>query len=334
MIEHTPLVSIIVPTYNRAHLIGETLDSVLAQTYANWECIVVDDESTDNTEEVMQNYLAKDARFQYHHRPKDRLPGGNAARNYGFEMSTGDYSIFLDSDDILDSQCLDNRVTRFQEHLQCSFLIFNMGLYEDGKFGEHTTTPELNRHDALKAFLSQHYPWTITGPIWKKTFLDNGLHFDERLLRYQDVDFHIKALLKPEVHYKTIPTTDCYYRKNEASQKKYANVDFKKDVVQSYYYLLCNLIDAAPPSEVLAVAKELKYGFYKVISKFADLGNQNTIAKTYTLLDRALNFSRQEKLYYSLLRMLAVYYKNKKGYYVLRKPIANYFENPLKRVSL
>src|SRR5690554_6998972 len=101
MTDQNPLVSIIIPTYNRAHLIGETLDSVLAQTYQNWECIVVDDGSTDNTDEVMAEYMAKDSRFQYHHRPEDRLPGGNAARNYGFEVSKGEYIQWFDSDDIM-----------------------------------------------------------------------------------------------------------------------------------------------------------------------------------------------------------------------------------------
>ncbi len=61
---NNPLVSIIIPTYNRAHLIHETLDSVLAQTYTNWECIVVDDGSSDNTEEVLESYINKDFRFQ------------------------------------------------------------------------------------------------------------------------------------------------------------------------------------------------------------------------------------------------------------------------------
>lgn len=84
-----PLVSIIIPTYNRAHLIGETLDSVLAQIYTNWECIVVDDGSTDSTAELLAFYVEKDSRFQYHHRPKDRLKGANACRNYGFELSRG-----------------------------------------------------------------------------------------------------------------------------------------------------------------------------------------------------------------------------------------------------
>ena len=102
MTANQPLVSIIIPTFNRAHLIGETLDSVLAQTYTNWECIVVDDGSTDATGDLMESYVKKDTRFRYHHRPKNRLTGGNAARNYGFELSKGEYLNFFDSDDLMD----------------------------------------------------------------------------------------------------------------------------------------------------------------------------------------------------------------------------------------
>jgi len=100
------LVSVIIPTYNRAHLIGETLDSIIAQTYQNWECIVVDDGSTDHTDEVMQAYCQKDARIQYHHRPEAHLPGGNGARNYGFKVSKGEYIQWFDSDDLMLSQKL------------------------------------------------------------------------------------------------------------------------------------------------------------------------------------------------------------------------------------
>ncbi|MGC1633104.1 MAG: glycosyltransferase family 2 protein, partial [Gelidibacter sp.] len=82
-----PLVSIIIPTLNREHLIGKTLDSILDQTYLNWECIVVDDGSLDATETLIHRYIHKDSRFQYHKRPDIHLPGGNGARNYGFEMS-------------------------------------------------------------------------------------------------------------------------------------------------------------------------------------------------------------------------------------------------------
>src|SRR5690606_36556858 len=96
-----PLVSIIIPTFNRAHLIGETLDSVLAQTYQNWECIVVDDGSTDKTEATVGAYLKRDARFRLFKRPDHKPKGANACRNYGFEKSKGEYVQWFDSDDLM-----------------------------------------------------------------------------------------------------------------------------------------------------------------------------------------------------------------------------------------
>jgi len=96
-----PLVSIIIPTYNRAHLIGETLDSVLAQTYQNWECIVVDDGSTDDTLELLQKYNERDNRIRFLERPEGKIKGAASSRNVGFENSKGQYIQYLDSDDLL-----------------------------------------------------------------------------------------------------------------------------------------------------------------------------------------------------------------------------------------
>jgi glycosyltransferase involved in cell wall biosynthesis len=105
-----PLVSIIIPTYNRAHLIGVTLHSVVSQTYLNWECIIVDDGSSDNTDEVVGEYVKKDSRFKYYHRPEEHLLGGNGARNYGFKMSKGEYVNWLDSDDLFSENKIDDQV--------------------------------------------------------------------------------------------------------------------------------------------------------------------------------------------------------------------------------
>lgn len=93
--------SIIVPTYNCALVITETLNSVFSQTHQNWECIIIDDGSTDNTEEVVQYYLKKDCRFQFPKRIDSYKKGGNGARNYGFDLSVGDFIQYLDAVDIL-----------------------------------------------------------------------------------------------------------------------------------------------------------------------------------------------------------------------------------------
>jgi glycosyltransferase involved in cell wall biosynthesis len=80
-----PLVSIIIANYNRAHLIEETLDSIKNQSYAFFECIIVDDGSTDDSVNVIQNCILGDDRFQFFRRPKSRRKGANASRNWGFK---------------------------------------------------------------------------------------------------------------------------------------------------------------------------------------------------------------------------------------------------------
>jgi glycosyltransferase involved in cell wall biosynthesis len=97
-----PKISVVIPSFNRGHIIKETLDSVLHQTYNHWECLVVDDGSTDNTEEVVKSYSQGDVRIKFFKRPKERTKGASTCRNIGIEESTGGYFQFLDSDDLLE----------------------------------------------------------------------------------------------------------------------------------------------------------------------------------------------------------------------------------------
>ena len=91
-----PRVSVIIPAYNRADLIEETLDSVFAQTYRDYEIIVVDDGSTDDTRAVLAP-LAAAGKLRYTYQENAGLP---AARNTGIRMAAGQYVAFLDSDDL------------------------------------------------------------------------------------------------------------------------------------------------------------------------------------------------------------------------------------------
>ena len=88
------------PTFNRASIIGETINSILEQTYSNWECIIVDDNSEDNTSEILQPYL-KDKRIKLFIKPLGVQKGANASRNYAFNLASGEYIYWFDSDDII-----------------------------------------------------------------------------------------------------------------------------------------------------------------------------------------------------------------------------------------
>lgn len=124
------LISIIIPTFHRSHLIGRTLDSIIAQSYKNWECLVIDDGSLDYTDELMEFYCDRDSRIKYYPRPAKRPPGGNAARNYGFERSTGDFIQWFDSDDLMVPFFLERKMKAMEED-SLDYVISKTANFED-----------------------------------------------------------------------------------------------------------------------------------------------------------------------------------------------------------
>jgi glycosyltransferase involved in cell wall biosynthesis len=187
-----PLVSIIIPTYNRAHLIGETLDSVIAQTFTNWECIVVDDGSSDHTDEVLNKYCNEDSRIKFFHRPKEYLFGGNGSRNYGFKKSKGEYINWFDSDDIMFYNFIKEKVSLIRQY---DFLATkSVNVFEDGSVAavyNFDGTEKITFHD----FIVQKIGWITNDFFVKKSSL-RGLIFNEKLKSGQEYNFFSRYLEK------------------------------------------------------------------------------------------------------------------------------------------
>lgn len=123
------LISVIVPCYNQAQYLDECLQSVLDQTYTNWECIIVNDGSPDNTEEVALEWTEKDPRFIY---LKKENGGVASARNFGIERAKGEWILPLDGDDKLGKDYLDLASLEFHKQptiIYCKAKLF--GLIED-----------------------------------------------------------------------------------------------------------------------------------------------------------------------------------------------------------
>lgn len=125
------LVSIIIPTYNRAHLVSETLSSVLNQTYSNWECIIVDDGSTDTTVDVITDFIKGDNRFCLLVRPDDRKKGASSCRNIGLENSKGRFIQFLDSDDIISPDKISEQLKVLTTQSELSFAFCKWGRFSN-----------------------------------------------------------------------------------------------------------------------------------------------------------------------------------------------------------
>ena len=188
------LVSIIIPTYNRAHLIGETLDSILAQTFQNWECIVVDDGSIDNTEKLIDKYIQKDNRFKFLKRPDNLKKGPNSCRNYGFENSKGAYINFFDSDDLYKPHALESWLQKFSDTAdavvsQIEF-IKTVG-----------TTPIKENQIVSDNLVGDHFlgkiSFYVCGPLWRRKFLEEQKFlFNDNLRNGDDWDFNMRMLYK------------------------------------------------------------------------------------------------------------------------------------------
>jgi glycosyltransferase involved in cell wall biosynthesis len=240
--EKNKIISIIIPAYNRANLIGETLDSIIAQTYINWECIVVDDGSTDATKSILQSYTEKDNRFQYFQRPKSKPKGANSCRNYGLQKSNGDYAIFFDSDDLFTETCLESRLKFINRYPDYDFWVFKMQEINERGLGKICGNyfPNYNPKDYLLLFLSARIPFSICCPIWKiNSYVKKEDWFDEDLLRLQDSDLHIHKLLiqkKFIIDFDSKP--DTLYRVDESYKEKYSEKSFRLNIIKSYFYIL------------------------------------------------------------------------------------------------
>ncbi|HEX8429496.1 glycosyltransferase family 2 protein [Hymenobacter sp.] len=124
------LVSIIIPCYNYGWLLAETLESVLAQSYPHWECLLIDDGSTDNSRTVAEEYQSRDARFQYHYQVNK---GMSAARNYGIARAQGKYIQFLDADDLLAPQKLEIHAAFLEAHPNVDLVYGDVRCFRHGE---------------------------------------------------------------------------------------------------------------------------------------------------------------------------------------------------------
>lgn len=184
------LISIVMPTYNRGYIISSAIESVIAQSYSEWEFIIVDDGSTDDTEIVVSKYKS-DERIKYYRLSENH--GANYCRNYGVKQARGEYLAFIDSDVVWKDNKLDRQMSCLMENSNCELVFCKTMLIRKDKTIEF---PKRDEHPILEpnSLKYGNFIDTNTVLIKKRAVIEAG-GFDEKLPRLQEWELFIRLIL-------------------------------------------------------------------------------------------------------------------------------------------
>jgi len=197
-----PVVSIIVRCYNYGHFIAETLESVFAQTAKDWECIVVDDGSTDNSRAVIESFVKRSDRIKYFYQKNSGL---SAAMNLGLSQVSGDFIQFLDADDLISPGKLASHLQHFSKNSKIdvsytSAKYFKNAdksvLYASFNLKNKEWIPKLScsGFELIKHLVSKNI-MPVNSPVFRKSALKNLSGFDEEMVAVEDWEFLLRASL-------------------------------------------------------------------------------------------------------------------------------------------
>lgn len=186
---NSPIVSIMLPTFNRANYLERSIKSILNQTFTNFELIIIDDGSTDNTDEILSRF--DDDRIKIIKEPHE---GASAARNSGIEIALGGYIAFQDSDDEWMPNKLEEQLNIFRNIDTTVSVVYSDMLRIINDAEEYWSSPDIEPGGLINSTTLdyQAYGIGIGSAMIKKECFDKYGFFDESLLRYIDLDLFIR----------------------------------------------------------------------------------------------------------------------------------------------
>ncbi len=235
MPEKNPIVSVIIPTYNRAHLIGRAIQSVLNQTYQDLEVIVVDDGSTDNTEEIVKNF--SDFRIRYLRHEENR--GAAAARNTGIKAARGKYIAFQDSDDEWLPEKLEKQMKVFVNAPEKVGIVYtDMWRITKNKRKYYFSSPMITPEDRI--IYKQALDYKVmnigigTAVVKREVFKKVGM-FDGKFPRFIDLEFFIRVSKHYYFYHLGEPLVNYFEADNGISTKTKSSIKAQKLILEKYF---------------------------------------------------------------------------------------------------
>lgn len=246
------LVSIIVPCYNQGKFLNHSLGSVFNQTYTNWECIVVNDGSVDNSEEIAKSWVDKDSRFKYYYKENS---GVSATRNFALNKAKGSYIQFLDADDYLNEKKLELSLKALNKSNSTieKLVITNFSMVTTDFKKE--LEPYCKLQDVIFDFENLLYKWndTFSIPIhcgFFRTSLFQSIRFPENLSAQEDWIVWVR-IFKQDIKAIFLDEPLVLYRKNPESRTKTKSLHDDQILAYEYFKTILNENEYDKLSKVL-----------------------------------------------------------------------------------
>lgn len=197
-----PSVSIIIPCYNYGHYLSEALESLIKQIYSDWECLIIDDGSTDNTKFIGGIYSENDKRIRYFYQKNHGL---SSARNLGLRLAKGDFIQFLDADDMIEPGKIKVQVEYLESHPEVDIVYGETLFFEDNKSKKNNKKIKYsskcypNRTSGsgevlVLSFLKGNFI-TVNSALIRSSLIDDIGYFNESLSAFEDWEFWLRSAI-------------------------------------------------------------------------------------------------------------------------------------------
>jgi glycosyltransferase involved in cell wall biosynthesis len=277
-----PEVSIIIPNFNSGKFINDLIQSLLVQSFRDWECIIVDDHSTDDSIKIIKEYTYLDNRIKLFERPHFLKKGANSCRNFGFKKSSGKYINWFDADDVMLENFLKIKVNSFYVYPNINFLItsgytVNENLHKDSyRLKQYKTDGNLYRN-----YLKSEIPLITNSVMFKRNFIHfNSFFFNENLHKSQEYDLfsNIFYTAKPS-DYLIIEQPTYLYRNNKNSSSFKNRIKYVKEYKHSQTYVLIKDLTRAINDNDLELVGRRHRLLMKMLKKSVDARDVENVSK-------------------------------------------------------
>lgn len=237
------LVSILIPNYNGAKYLEETLDSIRAQTHSDFECIIVDDHSTDESWNILLRYAQADSRFKVFRRPEQLVKGSNSCRNYAFSIAKGNYVNWFDSDDVMHPEFIARKLSFLLDNPNADAVVSKLASLDHFISNEQIDRWLPAFTDLKTEYLVNDIQFSTPGPLFRRASL-NGIRLFRPGVRVgQEKEFFYRLILRG-LKFKVIDERLTFYRTHPNSIiGSFKGRHFTYDAQQHVFLMLKALIE-------------------------------------------------------------------------------------------